>query len=249
MRVAILDVSVDELEAAKAKLEAVAPADQLLAQECNVVKPEDCVAAAKAVEGFCGGDKIAFLFNNAGIQGPSGAGGIIADPSPDTIAAWQTIFNVNVFGQVNILKAFAPAMIAAGPLASGKKAFIVTTSSVVGLLNHVVGPYSISKMAATAVCEQFSLELQQMGSAAEHVSAHSLHPTVAATNFLTARGDDGTQTSGDTLKNGIAAVGGFTAEDIISGLFSGLEENRCVPVTSSQFVLRPMCCCCRHPAA
>ena len=89
------------------------------------------------------------------------AGGIIADPSPDTIAAWQTIFNVNVFGQVNILKAFAPAMIAAGPLASGKKAFIVTTSSVVGLLNHVVGPYSISKMAEDVEKHVVFLHLSQ----------------------------------------------------------------------------------------
>ena len=60
------------------------------------------------------------------------------------------LLQVNVFGAVNILKAFVPGMIAAGPLASGKASFVVTTSSVVGLLNHVTGPYTVSKMAAVS---------------------------------------------------------------------------------------------------
>ena len=98
---AILNVSTRELDAAKKTLAAVASPDKLLALECNVVKPHDCVAAAEAVAEFCGADKVAFLFNNAGIQGPPSAGGIIADSSPETIAAWQQIFNVNVFGQVH----------------------------------------------------------------------------------------------------------------------------------------------------
>jgi NAD(P)-dependent dehydrogenase (short-subunit alcohol dehydrogenase family) len=98
-----------------------------------------------------------------------------------------------VFGAVNIIKNFLPGMIAAGPLPSGKKTFIVTTSSVVGLLNHNIGPYSCSKMAATAVCEQLSHELETMGDAAAHISPRSLHPTVAATNFLSGRNADGEQ--------------------------------------------------------
>jgi NAD(P)-dependent dehydrogenase (short-subunit alcohol dehydrogenase family) len=69
---------------------------QVLIQRCNVTSSEDCVAAAAAVKGFCGEDKIGFLFNNAGIQGPASAGGIISDPSPETIDAWKQIFNVNV---------------------------------------------------------------------------------------------------------------------------------------------------------
>merc|ERR1712078_827736 len=112
----------------------------------------------------------------------------------ESAAAWQNIFSVNVFGAVNIIKTFLPSMVAAGPLPSGKKTYIVTTSSVVGLLNHSPGPYSCSKMAATAVCEQLSIELQDMGAKAAHISPHSLHPTVGATNFLTGRGADGQKT-------------------------------------------------------
>ena len=147
MKVAILDVSADELASATEQLDA---GDSLLPQPCNVAVPEDCVNAAAAVAEFAGDAKIGFLFNNAGIQGPASAGGIIGNPDPESISAWQQIFNVNVFGAVNILKAFVPSMIAAGPLASGKAAFVVTTSSVVGLLNHVTGPYTVSKMAAVS---------------------------------------------------------------------------------------------------
>ena len=111
--------------------------------------------------------------------------------------AWTSIFSVNVFGSVNIIKAFVPAMIEAGPLGSGKKTFVVTTTSVVGLLNHNIGPYSVSKMAATAVAEQFAIELSGMGAKAAHISPHSLHPTVAATGFLNARDADGAKSAGD----------------------------------------------------
>ena len=65
-----------------------------------------------------------------------------------------------------------------------------------------------------------------MGDAAAHITSASLHPTVAATNFLTGRGEDGVQTSGDTMKQGIGAVGGMQATDIIDGLFAGLDEGK-----------------------
>jgi short-subunit dehydrogenase len=129
---------------------------------------------------------------------------------------------VNVFGSVNILKAFVPGLINAGPLVSGLKTFVVTTASVVGLLNHVIGPYSVSKMAATAVAEQFAIELSGMGDKASHISPHSLHPTVAATGFLNARDADGTKSAGNGLVD-LVANGGMSAQDIIDGLFSGID--------------------------
>ena len=58
-----------------------------------------------------------------------------------------------------------------------------------------------SKLALTAVCEQLSLELQRMGGDAAHVSSHSLHPALAATNFLLAK----------TLEDGEVVAGGGVA--------------------------------------
>jgi NAD(P)-dependent dehydrogenase (short-subunit alcohol dehydrogenase family) len=222
MSVAILDVSTKELEQASAKLASFGKA--LLAVSCNVTKFADCVTANKAIGVAFPGKPISFLFNNAGISGQDG--GHIIDGDRGAEESWAPIFAVNVFGAVNILKAFVPDIVATGRLPSGKATVVVTTSSVVGLLNHNPGPYSISKMAATAICEQFSLELEGMGEAAAHISPHSLHPTVAATNFLTSRDDKGLQGKDDQFMSAMAKIGTTTAEDIIDGLFKGLDENK-----------------------
>ena len=56
-------------------------------------------------------------------------------------------------------------------------------------------------MAATAVCEQYAIELSEMGDKAKHIVPHSLHPTATATNFMTRRTADGNKTTGDEFKN------------------------------------------------
>merc|ERR1719433_667592 len=117
-------------------------------------------------------------------------------------------------------------MIDAGPLPSGKKSLVVTTSSVVGLLNHNIGPYSVSKMAATAVAEQLAIELEALGERAAHVSPRSLHPTAAATNFMRMRDADGTPQLGEEFKMMLAKGGTSTADDIVDGLFKGLDADK-----------------------
>eukprot|EP00420_Gonyaulax_spinifera_P017343 CAMPEP_0197894570 /NCGR_PEP_ID=MMETSP1439-20131203/35892_1 /TAXON_ID=66791 /ORGANISM="Gonyaulax spinifera, Strain CCMP409" /LENGTH=362 /DNA_ID=CAMNT_0043514933 /DNA_START=39 /DNA_END=1125 /DNA_ORIENTATION=- len=222
MRVAVLDVSADELKTAEAKLKGVAGADRVCALRCDVGSFSEVKAAQAAVAAAFPGNRVSFLFNNAGIHGQN-PGQIVAG---DAVEAWPRIFSVNVFGAVHTLKAFLPSMIDAGPLPSGKKTLVVTTSSVVGLLNHNLGPYSVSKMAATAVAEQLSLELQAMGEPAAHISPHSLHPTVAATNFLGMRDADGSKMMGDDLKEAFLKFGTSSADDIINGLFKGLDEGK-----------------------
>ena len=83
-----------------------------------------------------------------------------------------------------------------------------------------------SKLAVTAVCEQLSLELQRMGDDAAHVSSHSLHPALAATNFLLAK----TLEDGEVVRNASTAArdaylehGALSADDVIDGLFEGLD--------------------------
>merc|ERR1712060_285260 len=114
------------------------------------------------------------------------------------------------------------------------KSVVVTTSSVVGLLNHNIGPYSVSKFAVTAMCEQFSHELEDMGTKAAHISPHTLHPTVGATNFLTGRKADGQQKFSGLPLADFAKAGMTTAEDVIDGLFKGLEEGKSYIVVDHQ---------------
>ena len=73
-----------------------------------------------------------------GIAGPNRSGGIIQDPTPETIEIWRSVFDVNVLGSINVLKAFVPGLVEAGPLRSGKRTVVVTTSSSLGLYNMLV---------------------------------------------------------------------------------------------------------------
>eukprot|EP00932_Pfiesteria_piscicida_P007405 SRR837773.1748.p2 GENE.SRR837773.1748~~SRR837773.1748.p2 ORF type:complete len:337 (+),score=146.26 SRR837773.1748:53-1012(+) len=225
MPVALLDVSMGELEATaaalKAEAEKVPGKPQVLALKCDVTKFADCQQAAKDVAAAFPDRPVAFLFNNAGIAGRD-TGKILSGAAE----AWPPIFNVNLFGAMHIIKSFVPGMVKRGPLPAGKKAHIVTTSSVVGLLNHNPGAYSVSKFAVTAMCEQFNIELQGMKDKAAHISSHSLHPTVSGTDFLTARGEDASKGMGDMLKDAALAAGASTATDILDGLFRGLDEGK-----------------------
>ena len=218
MIVAVLDVSKKELDQVRQDLgEAVLPV------HCDVTRFDECAAAAATVRDAYPTRNISFLFNNAGILGAGNLGQIISGPPAET--SWAPIFAVNVFGAANILKAFIPGIIQAGPLASGKASLVVTTSSVVGLLNHNPGPYSLSKHACTALCEQLVIELDTMP-AASHISAHSLHPTIAATNFLAGRDASGNKSFGDGRRKAAAKSGMESTEFIVDGLFRGLEDGR-----------------------
>mmetsp|Transcript_61578 Transcript_61578/g.156469 ORF Transcript_61578/g.156469 Transcript_61578/m.156469 type:complete len:256 (-) Transcript_61578:142-909(-) len=181
-----------------------------------------CERTAKAVREEFSGLPVTFLFNNAGISGRDRGMVMSGDHSQ-----WPQIFSVNVFGAVNIIKTFVPGMVAAGPLPSGKSCHVVTTSSVVGLMNNNPGPYSVSKMAVTAVSEQFAIELEEMCEQAAHISPHSLHPTMAATNFFSGRDAEGKKArSGDRVDkmvNQMSSLGMFTAPQLVDGFFARLD--------------------------
>eukprot|EP00658_Telonema_sp_P-2_P079719 TRINITY_DN7781_c0_g1_i2.p1 TRINITY_DN7781_c0_g1~~TRINITY_DN7781_c0_g1_i2.p1 ORF type:complete len:361 (+),score=90.64 TRINITY_DN7781_c0_g1_i2:76-1083(+) len=218
MRVALLDISEPELAAAHRRLH---NSRGVLPVRCDVRSFESCVSAGETVRNFFGPDsRIGFLFNNAGIMGkPGSAGGILEGDAEN----WKPIFDVNLFGAVNVFKAMIPGMIQAGPLPSGKRSFVVTTSSVVGLLNHNIGPYSASKMALTAVCEQMAIELNDLGPQASHISPHSLHPTIAATNFMNSRDSDGSMGSQLPLDL-MSKQGVMSASQLVDGFFNGLDR-------------------------
>ena len=68
MKIAILDVSAEELKKAEAALQTICPPSHVLAVTCNVTKYEQCSAAQQAVANFFS-RPVSFLFNNAGIAG------------------------------------------------------------------------------------------------------------------------------------------------------------------------------------
>merc|ERR1712032_1058293 len=105
----------------------------------------------------------------------------------------------------------------------GQKAFVVTTSSTVGLFSPFPTAYGVSKLAATGLAEHFSMELEEAGKQAAHISAHSLHPSIVGTSFHQNRGEDGTMTSGSMMQKAFVNAGTLNAVQVIDALFAGLD--------------------------
>jgi NAD(P)-dependent dehydrogenase (short-subunit alcohol dehydrogenase family) len=87
---------------------------------------------------------------NAGIVGSS-----LGAPWEVPTDEWVRLFEVNVLGVVNGLRAFVPAMVAAN-----RPAHIVITASLAGLLTFPSGgAYAATKHAVVAIAEQTALSL------------------------------------------------------------------------------------------
>lgn len=104
--------------------------------------------AALAVERFGGAH---LLFNNAGV----GVSGPIWE---NTVADWQWVLNVNLFGVAWGIKVFTPLMLKQG------EGHIVNTASAAGWMNGPgAGIYNVSKCAVVAMSETLALDLQDVG--------------------------------------------------------------------------------------
>lgn len=106
-------------------------------------------AATSALERF---GQVDVLCNNAGVA----AGGAMADLS---IERWEWVLGVNLWGVINGITTFLPAM-----LASGRPGHVLNTASVAGFLPSALSaPYASSKAAVIALSESLQLELTKSG--------------------------------------------------------------------------------------
>lgn len=91
------------------------------------------------------------LVNCAGI-------GIMAELENTTLEDWRRIIDVNLFGQINMVKAFLPH------LKAGVDSHIVTIASLGGIVsNPILGAYCTSKFAVVGYSEALYVELAKYG--------------------------------------------------------------------------------------
>lgn len=109
------------------------------------------------------------LCNNAGVF----SGGMLWER---TMADWNWVMGVNLYGIVHAIGAFVPRMIAAG-----HRSHIVNTASMGGLItNGYSGPYYTSKFAAVGVSECLAHDLRSVGAP---VGVSVLVPSLIATSI------------------------------------------------------------------
>jgi NAD(P)-dependent dehydrogenase (short-subunit alcohol dehydrogenase family) len=161
MKVCMADANGEALEAAAEKVRAAAAnPDQVRSFTVDVSSLDEVRRLKRSVfEAF---GEVAVLMNNAGT---GGGGELFGDP-----ARWRRILDVNLWGVINGVQAFAPDMIKQGTTAA-----IVNTGSKQGITCPPGDTaYNVSKAGVKVVTEALAHELRNIEGC--RVSAHMLIP-------------------------------------------------------------------------
>ncbi len=147
MRIVLADI--EQAALAQAESELKASGAQVLALQTDVSKAGDIEQLAqKTLQAF---GAVHLLCNNAGV----GAGTTVWD---STLADWQWVLGVNLWGIIHGVRTFVPIM-----LAQDTEGYIVNTASMAGLLQyHPCSAYQVSKFGAVALSENTYFYLKQM---------------------------------------------------------------------------------------
>jgi len=171
MKVVMADVS-ERLEAAAAEV-AAAGGDEgsVRALAVNVGDRAQVERLKEAAYGAYG--EVAVLMNNAGI---GGGAAVLGDPE-----RWRRLLDVNLWGVINGVQVFAPAM-----LKQDGAAAIVNTGSKQGITTPPGdAAYNVSKAGVKVVTEALAHELRNMEGC--RISAHLLIPGFTFTGITGAK--------------------------------------------------------------
>lgn len=166
MNVAVADLQRSNAEAVAGELEAAGA--RAIAIGCDVTSEDSLAAAAQAVRDAFG--PVHLLSNNAGVIVP------LEPVTQKSIADWEFVFSVNLFGIVRSVSAFLPAI-----RAHGEGGHIVNTASMAGLVSHAgldIAIYGASKYACVAYTEYLRAEL-----APESIGVSVLCPGMVESNL------------------------------------------------------------------
>ncbi len=173
MKVCLADLPGEALDRSAAEVAALAgrPED-VIAVATDVSRRESVGALKDRVYAAFG--EVAVLMNNAGTEG---GGQLLGEPE-----RWRAILNTNLWGVINGVQVFAPAM-----AQQGTPCAIVNTGSKQGITTPPGDTaYNVSKAGVRVVTEALAHELRNRPD--NKVTAHLLIPGFVFTGFTRARG-------------------------------------------------------------
>jgi len=219
MQVAIADLETAKIEATVAELQALGV--RALGARTDVSSGEEVDALAERVVMELGG--VHLVCNNAGVVplGPAWE---------STVADWQWILGVNLWGVIHGLRAFAPRLIAQD------EGHIVNTASVAGLINPPgSAAYNVSKHAVVSLTETLYHDLALRKS---RVGCSVLCPAYVPTGIADsernrpgALANAGVQKSAETLATErmlrkAVTSGKLSADDVAAAVLAAVEDER-----------------------
>jgi NAD(P)-dependent dehydrogenase (short-subunit alcohol dehydrogenase family) len=198
LKVCLADLSADALEPAAKAVAAASPngSSAVLAVPTDVSKLES-VQALKDVA-YAKFGEVAILMNNAGTAPGGGPW--------DNIDRWRRVLEVNLWGMINGVQTFTPAM-----LAQGTPCAIINTGSKQGITCPPGDTaYNVSKAGVKVLTEALAHSLRNEAGA--RISAHLLIPGSTFTAM--------TRRNGRTEK----PPGAWTPEQVIDMLIAGMNQ-------------------------
>jgi len=216
-------VQQDALDAAAAEMQAAGA--QVLAQRVDVSDAQQMEQLAAAVQQRFGAPHL--VFNNAGV----GAGGLVWE---NTVADWEWVLGVNLWGVVHGVRLFTPMMLAAAAKDPAWRGHIVNTASMAGLLNPPnMGIYNVSKHAVVSLSETL---YQDLSLVTEQIGASVLCPYFVATGInASERNRPGALAAGQPTKSQLigqamigraVSSGKVSAADVAAKVFAAVSANQ-----------------------
>jgi NAD(P)-dependent dehydrogenase (short-subunit alcohol dehydrogenase family) len=224
MKLVLADVQQDALDKTKAELEAQGA--EVLAQRCDVRKPEEVQALADAAMQRFGA--VHLVFNNAGV----GSGGLIWENS---LADWEWVLGVNLWGVVHGVRIFTPLMLECAKKDPAYEGHIINTASMAGLLNAPnMGIYNVSKHAVVSLSETLYQDLQLIKAP---INASVLCPYFVPTGISNSERNrpadvkdeaapTASQVAAQAVSQKAVSSGKVSAADVAERTFDAIKEGR-----------------------
>jgi NAD(P)-dependent dehydrogenase (short-subunit alcohol dehydrogenase family) len=223
MNLVLVDVQADALARAQAALSATGA--EVMARCIDVANASDMQALSADVVARFGAPH--FVFNNAGV----GSGGLLWE---NTVADWQWVLGVNVWGVIHGVRCFTPHMLAAAQADATWRGHIVNTASMAGLLTPPnMGIYNVSKHAVVALTETL---YQDLSLVTDQIGASVLCPYFVPTGIAHSHRNRPTpageapptrsQLIGQAMSEKAVSSGKITAADVAERVFEAVASNQ-----------------------
>ncbi|WP_427773399.1 SDR family oxidoreductase [Comamonas thiooxydans] len=223
MNLVLVDVQQEALDKAEAELKAAGA--KVLARRVDVSDAAQMERLAAEVKETFGAPH--FVFNNAGV----GAGGLVWE---NTVADWQWVLGVNVWGVIHGVRLFTPMMLEAAKADPAFEGHIVNTASMAGLLAPPnMGIYNVSKHAVVSLTETL---YQDLALVSDQVSASLLCPFFVPTGIshsernrpqgLEAQPLTASQKIGQAMTDKAVGSGKVTATEVAQKVFDAMASGQ-----------------------
>lgn len=223
MKLVLVDVQKDALDASQAQMQALGA--EVMARLVDVSNEGQMQALANDVQKKFGAPH--FVFNNAGV----GAGGLVWE---NTVADWEWLLGVNLWGVVHGVRLFTPMMLEAASKDPEFQGHIVNTASMAGLLTPPnMGIYNVTKHAVVALTETLYQDLKLVS---DQISASVLCPYFVPTGIsqshrnrpsqLKADKPTKSQLIGQAMSDKAVGSGKVSAADVAKMVFDAIEQNQ-----------------------